>query len=199
LRRRNAWGWIAGAALVGILVTVGVAELKTHCKGPKKPAEIRKWAEKWGPIFGCPVATVMTIAQIESGYRPDCVNWDVRAIPLGGAWGPLQMTANTAGDWARKLGASSNATVRAVAGRWKGKGEGETLTRDLELAVMLSTAFLGALTREFGTFTRVAAAYHQGAGKIRAMIRDGEAIPAELPPKGKLYVAMALRAQRAVA
>jgi Transglycosylase SLT domain len=173
-----------------------VSALKTRCRGDKKPTEIRKWAEKWGPLFGCPVPTVMTISQIESGYRPDCVNYDLRAIPLGGAWGPLQMTQTTANDWARKLSTSRNASVRAVAGRWKGNGE--ILTRDLELAVLLSTAMLGALTKEFGTFTRVAAAYHQGAGKVRAMIKAGQAIPAELPPKGKAYVAMALKAEKAV-
>ncbi len=170
-----------------------VAAASTHCRGPKQRSLIEGLAQKWGPMFGTPVSTIMTICKIESDYRLDCVNWDPRAIPLGGAWGPLQMTRKTADDWAGRLEASPNASVRSVAGRWDGRGA--TLVADPELAVMLSTAFLGKLTREFGTFTRVAAAYHQGAGKVRSMIAAGEAIPQELPPKGKIYVAMALKAQ----
>lgn len=197
MARRAHWGWwLAGILGILTLGTTSVAYARTHSTPPAQRAQLEAKARKWGPIFGVDPAWIMAIAKIESGWRPDTVNYSLRSIPLGGAWGPLQMTKVTADDWAGRLARDKNPEVRAAAARWRGRGV--ALTKDLDLAVLLSTAFLGRLVREFKTFTNVAAAYHQGAGRIRKMLAARQAIPAELPPKGKLYVSMALAARRAV-
>ena len=172
-----------------------MAAIKTHSRPPIRKEDIEAEGDQWGPLFGVPTSWIMAIAKIESGYKPDTVNWSIRSIPLGGAWGPLQMTKNTANDWAKRLSNNADPYVREVAGRWR--GEGQQLVDDLDLAVLFSTAFIGSLKREFGTFALTAAAYHQGAGKIRSMLKEGISpadIPMRLPPKGKEYVQLALAA-----
>ena len=197
-RRRNPdnstakWGW-GLAALLGLFLVPAVAAIKTHSKRPIKKAAIQELANKWGPVFAVPASTIMSIAQIESGYKPDTVNWSLNSIPLGGAWGPLQMTKSTADDWAKILSGHSNAQVRERAARWK--GDGQLLIDDLDFAVMMSAAMLGKLTKQFGDFKLVAGAYHQGAGKIAQMVRDKLRVPQDLPPKGKAYVTAALKTQ----
>src|SRR5574342_240497 len=165
------WGWGIAAALGALLLVPAVAMAKTHSRPPVRRSAIEDEAGVWGPVFGVPIDTLMVISKIESGWKPDTVNYDIRAEPLGYAWGPLQMTVKTANDWAARLLKSSNVKVRSVASRWH--GDGNDLIRDLELAVLLSAAMLGALTKEFKTLPLVAAAYHQGAGKIRQMLAAG--------------------------
>jgi soluble lytic murein transglycosylase-like protein len=197
-RSRKRWGWGTLTILGLILVpaaAVAVAAIKTHSRPPVRREDIEAAGDQWGAIFGVPTSWILAIAKIESGFKPDTVNWSIRSIPLGGAWGPLQMTATTAGDWAKRLASHEDAYVREVAARWHGNGQ--ALIDDLELAVLLSTAFMARLKNEFGTFALTAAAYHQGAGKIRQMLKDGIApadIPMRLPPKGKEYVQLALAA-----
>lgn len=162
------------------------------CKGKKDEPLCLKLAQKWGPVFGCPVKTLMTIARIESAYRPNCVNVNLRAMALGGAWGFCQMTFTTAKGHAAALAKSTNKDVLATLARaWKGT---PTSLLDPDLNVMFACRQLGNATKEFGDDIKlVAGAYHQGAGKIRSMIKAGKSIPAELPPFGKIYVASALK------
>lgn len=192
--RRSAIGW-GIAAVLAILTfgTAAVAVARTHSSPPAQRAKLQELANTWAPRFGVAPATMMAIGKIESGWRPDTVNYSIRSIPLGGAWGPWQMTQKTAGDVVKIVAKK----YPEVARRWK--GDGRILLTDLELAAAISAAFLGDLARQFGRdFTLVAAAYHQGAGKVRQMLRDKLPIPARLPPKGKEYVTLALAARKAI-
>lgn len=88
----------------------------------------RKWtdidtfdlARRWGPIFGCPPATIMAITEIESAQDPSRVN-PARA-DKGGAWGLGQQMADEADE---KLGRirrgflSANPELAPVLARWK--------------------------------------------------------------------------------
>lgn len=196
-RRLVGWGIAGGLALL-TLGTAGVAVARTHQNPPARRARLQALANVWGPRFGVAPATMMAIGKIESGWMPDTVNYEPRVILLGGAWGPWQMTRRTGSGMAKLAARHKDPAVRAVAARWK--GDGRALLTDLELAAMLTAAFLGDLARQFGhDFKLVAAAYHQGAGKIRQMLRDKLPIPERLPPNGKLYVTRAIAARRAVA
>ena len=88
--------------------------------------------------------------------------------------------------------------MRAVAGRWR--GDGQQLVDDLEMAVLFSTAFIGSLKREFGTFAPSRRRpTTRGRRRSARMLKDGispEDILMRLPPKGKEYVQLALAAGR---
>lgn len=160
------------------------------CRGSANPDLALAVASKWGPQFGCPTKTLMTIASIESGYRPACAELSPRALSRGGAFGMWQQTLNTASGHARALASSPDPDVQATLRKWTGVGVD---LFDADLCGMFAARQLGQATAEFGDdIAKVAGAYHQGAGKIRAMIAAGKAIPAELPPHGKTYVTRAL-------
>jgi soluble lytic murein transglycosylase-like protein len=108
------------------------------------------------------------------------------------------MTRTTAADIVRRVGADTDRDVRAALAFWH--GQGEDLIRSPDLAIMLAARYLRDIANEFGRdFVRVAAAYHQGPGKIRRMLAAGEAIPERLPTFGRQYVALALAEQRRAA
>ncbi len=190
---------VAGAflGLVGWAVADGLdfaprptAFLKGGCKGSGDPDLALAVATKWGPVFGCPTKTLMTIAAIESGYRPGCAELSPRAMARGGAFGMWQQTANTAAGHARALASSPNPDVQATLRKWTGIGSD---LFDPDLCGMFAARQLGQATAEFGDdIAKVAGSYHQGSGKIRSMLAAGKAIPAELPPHGKTYVTRAL-------
>jgi hypothetical protein len=160
------------------------------CRGGADPDGALDVANKWGPIFGCPVRTLMVIGAIESGYRSGCAELSPRAMALGGAFGVWQQTVNTAAGHARALASSPDPDVQTTLRKWTGRGPD---LFDLDLCGMFAARQLGQATAEFGDdVAKVAGAYHQGAGKIRSMIAAGRAIPAELPPHGKTYVTRAL-------
>jgi hypothetical protein len=189
----------AGAflGLVGWAVADGIdfaprptAYLKGGCKSAADPDGALAVASKWGPHFGCPVKTLMIIGAIESGYRSGCSELSPRAMARGGAFGMWQQTANTAAGHARALASSPDADVQATLRKWTGIG---TDLFDPDLCGMFAARQLGQATAEFGDdIAKVAGAYHQGSGKIRAMIAAAKAIPDELPPHGKTYVTRAL-------
>ncbi|MGH7339161.1 MAG: transglycosylase SLT domain-containing protein, partial [Candidatus Rokuibacteriota bacterium] len=99
-------------------------------------------------------------------------------------------------DWAPALRKSKDAVVKATVARWNGTGEG-LLNPDIN--VMFGAYFLGRLTKEFGEFKHVAAAYHQGPGTVRKVLAAKQPIPSGLPPKGRAYVASALKAHKELA
>jgi hypothetical protein len=189
----------AGACLglVGWAVADGIdfaprptAYLKGGCRTAADPDGALSIASKWGPIFGCPVRTLMIVGAIESGYRSGCAELSPRAMALGGAFGMWQQTRNTAAGHARALASSPDPDVQQTLKKWTGLGVD---LFDADLCGMFAARQLGQATQEFGDdVAKVAGAYHQGAGKIRAMVAAGRAIPAELPPHGKTYVTRAL-------
>lgn len=161
-------------------------------RGPQSEALVLSLANKWGPVFGCPVSTIMTICAIESSFHPGTVNLSTRALAVGGAWGLMQTTLDTCKSHVASLKSHPSSEVQRVLRLWDGTGE--SVARNPELSVMFGAYQLGKLTKEFKTLPLVAAGYHQGAGKVRTMLAANQPIPAELPPKGKEYVAMAEKA-----
>lgn len=196
-RDKSKWGWGLAALLGALLLVPAVAYARSaRCGGPKDEAGITRAVARFSGVFGVPVELGNAIASIESSYHPQCVNQTTRAVPLGGAWGPMQVTLTTAKGIAERLAKNPNPLVQATLKKWTGKGKD---LFDPEVGVMFGMEYLGRLWREFKTFERTAAAYHQGPQKIRNMIAAGQAIPQMLPPKGKAYVAMATKARGAVA
>lgn len=170
----------------------------TGCRSGPQPELAQAVAEKWGPQFGCPVRTMMIIGAIESGYRTGCAELSPRAMALGGAFGMWQQTLVTAIGNARALASSRDPDVQATLRKWTGYGPD---LYDADLCGLFAAYQLGRATQEFGDdLASVAGAYHQGAGKIRDMIRAGRAIvPENFPPNGKIYVTRALQAAGKVA
>jgi hypothetical protein len=166
------------------------AYLKGGCKTAPDASTALAVANKWGPVFGCPVQTLMIIGAIESGYRQGCSEVSPRAMARGGAFGMWQQTLNTARGHARELAGYPDPDVQTTLRKWRGIGSD---LYDPDLCGMFAARQLGQLTAEFGDdIALVAGGYHQGAGKIRSMLAAGRAIPAELPPHGKTYVTRAL-------
>ena len=172
------------------------AYLKGGCRTAPDPAAALAVANKWGPVFGCPVETLMVIGAIESGYRAGCSEVSPRAMARGGAFGMWQQTLNTARGIARELAGYPDPHVQETLQKWRGVGSD---LFDPDLCGMFAARQLGQLTAEFGAdLALVAGGYHQGAGKIRSMVAAGRAIPAELPPHGKTYVTRALEAAQRI-
>lgn len=172
------------------------ADLKPGCRGPSNPMYARIIAEKWAGLFKCPVETMMVIAKIESGFRPECANFNMRALSRGGAFGMWQQTLKTAKGHAAQLASHPSADVQATLRKWTGDGR---CLIDADLCGLFAAKHLGELTAMFkGDLAAVAGAYHQGAGKVRQVLAQGGTLPASLPPKGKYYVTRALAAKGTV-
>jgi soluble lytic murein transglycosylase-like protein len=199
-----AWLWFLGAAGVATVAAFGrdtpeiLASVVTggH-KGTADPELVRVLAEKWGPIHACPVYLIRVIARIESGNKPQSLAMYGGVITAGGAWGLMQQALATAKGNVVALKKSSNPDVQAAIARFDGTG---TSLYDPDLNVCLGAYQLGHLWGEFGNFLEVAGAYHQGAGKIRAMKAKGLAINAATllasgAPNGSAYVTRALAAK----
>ncbi len=153
---------------------------------------LRQWGAKWGRILGAPAELIDTITSIESSFYPQTQNMTERAVPLGGAWGPMQVTLTTAKGIAAALAKNPNAEVQETLARWTGQGPD---LYDPALGMLFGVSYLAKLWKKFQDFTLAAAAYQQGPGKITKMLAAGQAIPEELPPHGKQYVAMATAAR----
>ena len=178
-------GLLAGGALA-LGPGGGLARLTN---GPQAYAAILALAEKWGPVFNIPPAFILAIAKTESDYRPGARNTSPSALQRGGAWGAMQVTLNTALDNAPRLAKLGNQAVAATLSAWDHTGPGLLVP---DVGVLFGSYQLGKLTGEFHDFPLVAAGYHQGAQKVRDMVKAGRAIPDELPPKGKAYVTKAV-------
>lgn len=187
------WALWAGGVLLGLLA---LPQALSGCRGPRRAQLIRQLAAKWGPVFGVPSFVIVSIASVESDFRPTCVNRSKRASSRGGAWGATGLTLTTAEGIADRLASHSSPEIRRIAQGWDRRGEG---LLDPTRAVVFAASYLGALWREFGNFRDVAAAYHQGAGKVREVLSRGGVIPDDLPPIGREYVARALAAREEVA
>lgn len=195
------WRWLIPAGLGAWYLlrdSVGGAG-GTWSRGPVITSQIRDMVGSWAPRFGVRPGDMLAIGKIESGLRMDTRNNSEAAQSQGGAWGPFQMTQRTAAGLAAQLAKSKDPVIASVAKRWNGKGI--QLTQDLELATVLSAAYLGNVSRMFGgSFKAIAAAYHQGAGKVATFTpAQREAFPVGLPPKGTIYVTRALEARKAYA
>jgi soluble lytic murein transglycosylase-like protein len=150
-------------------------------------------AQKWGPIFGAPPATIMSIVTIESDHNPNKVN--PARSEKGGAWGLGQQMLDEAADKVLRIVhayGKDYPEVKKAAKLWKGSPN-DLLNPDLNL--MITSWQLGKLHQEFGDFPTVAAAYHQGAGAVRQRLRHG--LPPVTPkyqPLGVSYVKQAMNA-----
>lgn len=171
------------------------AGLKGGCKTAPDPSTALAVANKWGPVFGCPVRTLLVVAAIESGYRSGCAEVSPRAMARGGAYGMWQQTLNTARGHARDLASYPDPDVQSTLRKWRGIGSD---LFDPDLCGLFAARQLGQLTREFGDLALVTGAYHQGAGKIRQVLAAGGTVPADLPPHGKTYVTRALDAAQRI-
>jgi soluble lytic murein transglycosylase-like protein len=165
-----------------------IPPLKAGVKMSTLQAQGKVLADKWGVIFNVPPAWVMSIMDLESGFHPEAKNLTERALPLGGAWGLMMVTLNTAKGIGNELRTFANPDVQRLLQKWTGKGED---LLDPELGSMFGSYYLSKLYREFHTFPLVSAAYQQGPGAIRKAIAGGKRIPEDLPPHGKEYVMLA--------
>lgn len=185
---------IGGFLLVLLFQTIDTthptADLKLGCRGAAQPDLARSIANKWGPVFGAPIDILLVIARIESGFRADCANYTLRALSRGGAVGMWQQTLATARGHATDLASSTNPLIVQTLAKWTGE---RSCLSDPDLCGMFAAKQLGELSRMFGgDLAAVAGAYHQGAGKIRAVLAAGGKLPDALPPLGKAYVTKAL-------
>ena len=105
---------------------------------------------------GGPLAWLLSVARKESGFA------NVRSAPgqrddvLGGAWGPMQVTSETA----RGLGFAPGASLEA---------RGRAMLADPAAAIELGAKYLARLAGEFGSdLGRVAAGYNAGPGRVRS-------------------------------
>lgn len=192
------WFFLAlfGAGVAYILTDENKPGQSLGCLGTPQTELCRQLAAKWGPKFGCPTEVLMVVGKIESGYRPKCFCGNARAMSRGGAYGMFQQTWATAKGHAAALMDSSDSDVVATMKKWTGSNP--FCLFDPDLNAMFACRQLGTLSKRYkGNFEQTIGAYHQGAGKIDQMLKDGKAIPAELPPKGKEYVekAIAVRSQ----
>ena len=150
-------------------------------------------ARKWNEVFGTPMATVMSIVDIESSHNPAKVN--MARLDKGGAWGLGQQMLDEAPE---KIGRIVHEygkifpQIRATARKWKGKPEN---LLDPDLNLMLTAWQLGKLHAAFGDFPTVAAAYHQGAGAVHHRLATGKPAVSKAQPQGLAYVAMAKAAK----
>lgn len=186
------WGGLGTVGAVLLWDQVVQSELPEYgCSGARNQALTQELAMKWGAVFSAPTRILMVLARIESGFRPNCYNLNPRAIARGGAWGLVQQTLDTAKGHARNLASHWSPDVQQTLARFDGTGKS---LLDPDLNMMFAAYHVGGLVDEFGEDLRlIAGAYHQGAGKIRQMLRDRKSIPEELPPNGKKYVTAALK------
>ena len=150
-------------------------------------------ASKWGPIFGAPPASIMSIVTIESDHNPSKVN--MARLEKGGAWGLGQQMLDEAGDKVSRIKhayGKDYPEVKETAKKWKGSSN-DLLDPDLNL--MITSWQLGKLHQEFGSFPIVAAAYHQGAGAVRQRLAHGKPpVSPKQQPLGVSYVKQAMNA-----
>jgi len=174
--KRVSWGLVAagvaGAGAVAWLVlrSRGAAASSSTPAGPKAtPASSSESAAQAArraalmPAFraaaqkhGVPLPWLLAIGRKESGFA------NVRSSPgqrddvLGGAWGPLQVTSETA----RALGFAPGATLEA---------RGRAMLADPAQAIELGAKYVARLAGEFGAdLERVAAGYNAGPGRVRS-------------------------------
>ena len=144
------------------------------------PETVRALAEKWGPVFGVDPSWVISHAYVESSNRPGVYN------PRGNAWGLMQLKPGTAADvvrWLKAAGLRKDPQVAKVLKTcWHGDGE-DLLNPELNL--MFGTFYLSHIKRQFeqmfgrGDHEVVAAAYNQGPGAVRKLLRKGDFEPTE--------------------
>jgi len=187
---------VAALVVGGLLLWTSRDKIAAVVSKPA-PALARTLANKWGAVWGVPAGFLLTIMKIESSFRPGLFNTNERAMKLGGAWGLMAMTLSTAKGLepqiraaaaAQTTSAVNRAHILAAVGRFNGTGQS---LLDADTNACFGSFFLAKLYREFKTLDLVAAAYHQGAGKVREMQKAKKAIPEQLPPFGKEYVARA--------
>lgn len=177
MKRGVPWGWVAaGVVGAGVVTWLVVRARRAQASsstggsaGPRGGASAGENAaqaarrEKLMPAFraaaqkhGVPLPWLLAIARKETGFA------NVRSAPgqrddlLGGAWGPMQVTSETA----RVLGFKPGAALEA---------RGQAMLSDPAAAIELGAKYLTRLRGEFGQdLERVAAGYNAGPGRVRS-------------------------------
>lgn len=187
-------GWLAGGAVVA-----AGALFAERARAMRLPPELAvRLAKRWGGVFGVEPMTVLTIMAVETDFDPSHVNRSERAAKVGNAWGLMQLLPGTAQDLAKLLvvgrgteaGTPQRAAVNETLKAYKADDPSSLL--DANLNAMLGAYYLARLTAEFQEFDLVAAAYQQGPGKVRELLRKGLPVVPNLGPHGQEYVALAL-------
>lgn len=169
------------------------------------PKAARDLVARWCAIFPrVPPSMALALMEVESTFRPNAhakpaKATDPKDVANSGAWGLLQVLQPTAVDMVRKLrrmhrdGEGLPPDVLKVLDRFEASRP--VCLLDAELGSLVGVAYLDRLVEVFGAgLTKVAIAYHNGAGFLRSFLEDGQHIPDDLPPKGKEYLARALKA-----
>ena len=173
---------------------------------PLKPKAARDLVARCCAVFPrVPPSMALALMEIESSFRPDAHAKPAKAttaadVANSGAWGLLQVLQPTAVDMVRKLRRLNvereeglPPEVMKVVDRWDPARPACLL--DAELGALVGVAYLDRLVEVFGAgLAKVAIAYHNGAGFLRGFLEEGQHIPGDLPPKGKEYLARALKA-----
>ena len=169
--KRVPWGLavgVAGVAALGLWLAMrkrGAAPGRDRMSGGASGESAAQAARRAAlmPAFraaaakhGVPLAWLLAVARKETGFA------NVRSAPgqrddvLGGAWGPMQVTSETARVLGFAPGSSSEARGRA-------------LLSDPATAIELGAKYLARLAGEFGEdLERVAAGYNAGPGRVRS-------------------------------
>jgi soluble lytic murein transglycosylase-like protein len=150
---------------------------------------VRVLARKWGMLWDVPASWIEAFCVVESSCRPDVSNTNERASKVGGAWGLMQITGDTSPTLARlayqRQAIAPAPELQTALAKWR---PDPRCLLDADLCVCLGAAYLAKLAREFTELPAVAAAYHQGPGRVRRHLREGKVIPGDLPPLGRVYV-----------
>ena len=134
--------------------------------------EIKIIVDKWTQLLiRVPSTVVLAIASQESGFNPSAINLSAKDGKRGGAWGLMQITAETAADVIKELKNSGNLLIAATLTRFN-SGDAHTLL-DPDLNVLLGIGYLNMLAKAFNNDTTlVIAAYNRGRAGVEALLRS---------------------------
>lgn len=129
-----------------------------------------------------PIDLVAAIITIESNFNPDSVNLSPRAKERGGAWGLMQVTLETAMDYANRFKDEGQKL-------WpKFNGTGDSL-KDIATNLGFGIFYLSRALQDFdGDWLKAGVSYHQGKGTIRRLVdMYGDQWHSFLKPLGARY------------
>ncbi len=170
MRRRLPWGSIGiGAGAAGALAVLWwLSARSSSSEAPSAPIVPESSAQatrraRWMPIFraaaaryGVPLAWLLAIARKETGFANLRSAPGARDDELGGAWGPMQVTSETA----RTLGFHPSASLET---------RGRAILADPARGIELGARYVAELAAELGAdLAAIAAAYNAGPGRVRS-------------------------------
>jgi soluble lytic murein transglycosylase-like protein len=170
--------------------------------GEARYQAVRVLAKKWAAVWHVDYRWILAFSAVESGHRPNATCNNERARLVGGAWGLLQITGDTSHTIVNKIRSFATRRpefiehVKTILPRWNSQNPSCML--DPERNVMFGSFYLAELAALWSALALVAAAYHQGPGAVARLLKAGLAIPDDLPPNGRIYVARIVEAFRLI-